>query len=80
MNNADMADPDEYDPTMDPDLKSDDWFRARARDLYERDGYVEVDLDATISRGDDPGAYVQGWVWVPMDEKEDCMIHWVETD
>lgn len=29
-----------------------------------KDGEVEVDDGATVSRGDDPGAYVHAWVWV----------------
>ena len=46
-------------------------FRDRARELHERgDGEVEIDLDAVVSRGDDSGAYVQAWVWVPFGEQE----------
>jgi hypothetical protein len=51
-------------------MKSDKWFRTRAKELYERDGYVEVDSNARISRGDDPGAYVEAWVWVPLKKEE----------
>jgi len=28
------------------------------------DGDFEVDPGAVVSKGDDPGAYVQAWVWV----------------
>ena len=43
---------------------SDDDIRDRARELFSRDGEVEIDDDAVISRGSDAGAYVQAWVWV----------------
>jgi hypothetical protein len=37
-----------------------------------REGEVEVDAEAVVSEGDDPGAYVQAWMWVPYNEdKED---------
>lgn len=39
-------------------------YIALAREEYQRDGEIEIDDDAVISRGDDPGAYVQAWVWV----------------
>ena len=42
----------------------------KAKQLYERDGEIEIDADATVSEGDDPGAYVQAWVWVPSGEAE----------
>lgn len=34
---------------------------------------LEVDDDAIISEGDDPGAFVQAWLWVslPDDEEDD---------
>ena len=35
-----------------------------ARRIYQRDGEVEIDDDAVVSYGSDPGAYVQAWVWV----------------
>lgn len=41
---------------------SDDAYRAAASWLHSG---VEVDGDAKVSRGDDDGAYVQAWVWVP---------------
>ena len=39
----------------------------RARDLYVEDGKLEIDDVPLVSLGDDPGAYVQAWVWVPAD-------------
>ena len=51
-------------------MKSDEWFRARARELYCTDGEIEVDGNARISSGDDDGAYVEAWVWVPLEEEE----------
>ena len=39
-----------------------------ARRIYQREGTIEIDDNARISRGDDPGAYVQAWVWVYDDE------------
>ena len=49
---------------------NDEWFRARAKELYCRDGEVEVDSNARISYGADEGAYVEAWVWVPFEETE----------
>lgn len=37
----------------------------RAAQELTREGELEVDPDAIVSEGDDPGAYVQAWVWVP---------------
>jgi hypothetical protein len=51
----------------DSEGKSDDWYRERAKELYGVDGEIEVDSNARISRGDDPGAYVEAWVWVSED-------------
>ena len=44
---------------------SDDDIQDRARELFSIDGEIEIDIDADISRGDEDGAYVQAWVWVP---------------
>ena len=38
-----------------------------ARDQYHRDGEIEIDDHAVVSRGDDPDAYVAAWVWVSND-------------
>jgi hypothetical protein len=62
---------DEIDNSNEPaesDGKSDDWYRDGARELYCEDGEFEVDSNGRISRGDDQGAYVEAWVWVPDDE------------
>ncbi len=56
------------DETGEADGKSDGWYRDRAKELYGVDGEIEVYSNARISRGDDHGAYVQAWVWVPDDE------------
>lgn len=37
---------------------------AKAKEQYVRDGECEIDDDAVVSPGDDPGAYVMAWVWV----------------
>jgi hypothetical protein len=47
------------------------WFRARAKELYYKDGEIEVDSNAIISYGDDAGAYVAAWVWVPLEEEQE---------
>lgn len=51
-------------------MKSDKWFRTRAEELYYEDGRIEVDGNARISRGNDEGAYVEAWVWVPSRQEE----------
>jgi len=43
-------------------------YQEAARQEYQSDGEVEVDEDvAVVSMGDDPGAYVEAWVWVGWD-------------
>lgn len=42
----------------------DDEVIAMVRDEYMEDGLIDIDDDAVISRGDEPGAYVMAWVWV----------------
>jgi len=32
-----------------------------------KDGELELDNNAKVSEGDDNGAYVQVWMWVPFD-------------
>ena len=39
-------------------------YVAAADTIHGRDGEVEVDDNAKVSMGSDPGAYVQAWVWV----------------
>jgi len=48
---------------------TDEQYREAARKQYGKDGQLEIDGDAEVSRGDDPGAYVQAWVWVENDEQ-----------
>lgn len=57
---------------------TDEEYRSRARKQYARDGEIEIDMGATVSRAhdhppeqsagcrnaDEDGAYVQAWVWV----------------
>lgn len=35
----------------------------KARNIYGSDD-IEIDDNALTSRGDDPGTWVQAWVWV----------------
>jgi hypothetical protein len=55
--------------------RSDADYVAKARELYQQDGEIEVDDGAVVSRNDDRdsshGAYVQAWVWVDDDRAED---------
>lgn len=46
----------------------DDDVLDRAKELYARDGEIEFDNDAEVSRGAENGVYVQAWVWVPFGE------------
>lgn len=41
-----------------------------AKKTIEKEGSLEIDSDAEISEGDDNGAYVQAWVWLPFDNTE----------
>ena len=50
-----------------PPLASDAQISA-AKELYQRDGEVEIDQPAVESRGGDEGAYIMAWVWVSDDE------------
>jgi len=40
----------------------------RGAESLARDGEIEVDESAVISKGDAPGAYVQAWLWVSDDD------------
>jgi hypothetical protein len=43
-------------------------YRDRADGMdYVREGQVEIDDNAIVSKGEDAGAYVMGWVWVDDD-------------
>ena len=52
-------------------VNDDEWYVKRATDTLYRGGELEIDSDAQVSNGDDAGAYVQAWVWVPDDEAPD---------
>jgi hypothetical protein len=52
-------------------MKSNEWYRTRARDLYQEEGSIEIDSNAIVSRGDEAGAYVEAWVWVPLKKKKE---------
>ena len=55
---------------------TDEEYRQKARAQYGKDGEIEIDDDADISRDSRPetpvhledGAYVQAWVWVTSEE------------
>ena len=49
-------------------MKNENWFRNRAMELYHEDGEIEIDDSAEVSIGGDDGAYVQAWVWVPLED------------
>jgi hypothetical protein len=49
-------------------MKSKQWYIDRARKLYDKEGQLEVDPTARVSFGDDPGAYVEAWIWIPDNE------------
>ena len=44
-----------------------DYRAAAAR--HHRDGELEIDPGAVVSKGDDPGAYVMAWLWI-----DDCEL------
>lgn len=46
------------------------WWLDEARRLHSEEGTLEVDDNAQVSPGDG-GAYVQAWVWVPLDDEEE---------
>ena len=43
---------------------SDEQFREKAKELHEKEGTLEIDAEAVVSRSSDGGAYVASWVWV----------------
>jgi len=51
-------------PVLEAEPISDDALRAAAIRIYRKEGKVEIQEKADVSRGDDPGAFVQAWVWV----------------
>lgn len=64
-----MADVEEVETPLALDA-DDTAYIAIARHQYGRDGEIEIDDDAVISRGDKRGAYVAAWVWVAADVPE----------
>lgn len=42
----------------------DEKYRTAAQERYSRDGELEIDDEAVVSPGDDPGAYVMAWRWI----------------
>lgn len=56
-------------PAADPD---DARMIDLAHEQWGQDG-IDIDADAVVSRGDDPGAYVAAWLWVrdPTADPED---------
>jgi hypothetical protein len=61
-------------------MKSDDWFRTRARELYHEDGEIEVGSLARVSTGSDRGAYVEAWVWVPLQGQDGSTLEAVTDE
>lgn len=49
-----------------PSKRAEDYKEAAAKKAHE--GELEIDGDAVVSMGGDPGAYVMAWVWVSDDE------------
>lgn len=45
-------------------------YRQAAKNLHHREGEIEIDNDAVVSKGNDNGAYVQAWVWVSDEDLE----------
>jgi len=48
----------------DPFNITDEQYREACETRYGRDGDLEIDDGAEVSRGDDSGAYVQAWKWI----------------
>lgn len=46
------------------EVEQDRTCRQHARELYACEGRIEIDNNAIVSRTGEPGAYVQGWLWV----------------
>ena len=45
-------------------------YRAAAERIHADEGEIEIDDGAVVSKGEDAGAYVAAWVWVPDDVLE----------
>lgn len=50
-----------------PKMTIEDRYREAARQKH-KDGELEIDDTPQVAMGDDRGAYVQAWVWVPEDD------------
>jgi hypothetical protein len=48
------------------------WYLDQAREGYHVDGKLELEHDSMVSIGDDKGAYVLMWRWVPGLPPEKC--------
>ncbi len=46
-------------------------FRQLAKDLYQKNGRIEIDDNAIVSRGAVEGVYVQAWVWVGAEDEDE---------
>ncbi len=62
---ADAGDFKDSDP-------NDRWCIEAAQEQYNKDGEIEVDDSAILSRGAVEGAYVQAWVFVYFPQCETC--------
>jgi hypothetical protein len=47
---------------------SNNQYRVAAAKKWEKEGEIEIDSDAEVSRSADNGAYVQAWVWISDDD------------
>lgn len=47
-------------------------YQTRALSIYQDEGTCEIDEDALVSPSE-TGAYVQAWVWVPMEDLSPAM-------
>jgi len=45
--------------------QEEDRYRAAATGFFHKDGECEIDKGAKVALGDNEGAYVQAWIWVP---------------
>jgi hypothetical protein len=74
--NQDTWMPPDLMPRTQAEVERDNYYVKAAQDKHNDEGTLEVDDNATVSRGDDPGVYVQAWVWV----YDDATPHTSETD
>lgn len=64
---------DDYESFDPGELEVIERFRERAQEMAT--GELQFDSDAKVSIGDDPGAWVQAWVWVPSHWKVEVSIY-----